>query len=413
VDHQAWVLPLEGSEAFRGGLVTASQRFGPSVPRVAATMPVAFEENDVERVLASFLPAAWEWVVGVDRKSTDRTREIVERYADVVADFAIEPWSFAAARNVGIDHCSAPWIFMTEGHEHLDQDVSVASLMDVGKHGIEAATFNILRDTGGSQDADGQVFEVPSIFRNHPAMRFSDTGGVHNTLEIDGYAPSYGLRGPVCFRLVGGIIRTWHKAHPVNRARREVQRTAMNPRALDDYVEQGGERTPRALFYAGQEYAGIPGKERLAVRRFVQYLRRPDRGFDEQTYEAHLILGDLLMGLRKPRLAAAIAKRGLAFNVCRAELHVLLGDAHAVLEDWHTARQCYAHAAGVPLPAFSHLFLRKSYYRSVPWRGLANACLHLGEIANAVHAARSALHYDPSDELAQRILARYGGQAVA
>lgn len=407
VDHQAYVLPLLGEGACSEGLIVCSSTFNAAMPRISATMPVNMEEHDVERVLASFLPACEEWVVGVDLKSTDGTFGIVSRYADVCFRFAIEPWSFAEARNRGIDRCSSPWVFMTEGHEHLEPE-SMGSLPFLGRIGMEAGTIQIHRDTGGSAGADGQLFCVPSIFRNHPAFRFWDTNGVHNVLETEKYGPAIGFAGATNFR-PPGVIRTFHKAHPVNRGIRAVQREAMNPTALDAYADGKGERKGRALFYAAQEHLAA-GRPRVAVRRLLAYLREDD-AFHEQVYEAHAMLADVLISMKKYRLAIAIAKRGLPFNLQRVEMDVILADAHQMIGDLETARQLYAKAAGVPLPSFSVLFLRKEWYRALPWRGLAAMCARLGEWPKAVNAARVCLSFTPDDEVARSVLDAAGEAA--
>lgn len=407
VDHQAYVLPLLGEDACSEGVIVCSSTFNAAMPRISATMPVNMEENDVERVLASFLPACEEWVVGVDLKSTDGTFGIVSRYADVCFRFAIEPWSFAEARNRGIDRCSSPWVFMTEGHEHLEPE-SMGSLPFIGRVGLEAGTIQIHRDTGGSAGADGQLFCVPSIFRNHPTFRFWDTNGVHNVLETEEYRKAIAFSGPTNFR-PPGVIRTFHKAHPVNRGIRAAQREAMNPKALDSYAEGEGERKGRALFYAAQEHLAA-GRPRVAVRRLVAYLRERD-AFHEQVYEAHAMLADLLVSMGKFRLAIAIAKRGLPYNLQRVEMDVILADAHQMIGDLETARQLYAKAAGVPLPPFSVLFLRKEFYRSLPWRGLAAMCARLGDWPKAVNAAKVCLSFAPEDEVARSVLDAAGEAA--
>lgn len=408
VDVQPWVLPLDGEQAFSQGMILTSGAYRDDVPRLSASMPVNMEEHDVERVLASFLPVVQEWVVGVDEKSTDRTLEIVSRYAEVVFRFRIEPWSFAEARNQGIHRCAFPWIFETEGHEHLDLD-SLGALRVLGNLRLPQGVLMVLRDTGGGDPNAGECFFFPWVFRNHPTLRFSDQGGVHNALEMDAFGAAVGAKEPIAVR-IPGTLRTVHKPHPVNRKIRDAQREDMNRKALDGYVDQGGQRKSRALFYSSQEHASA-GDIRTAIRRTIEYLRTKDR-FGEQMYEAHLRLGEYLLTLKKPRLAIPIFKRALPLDTNRVEAEIALGDALQLVGDVEGARQVYAKAAGVPMPVYANLFLRKSYYRGSPWRGLAATCFALGDHDGALQAAKNALLFDATDEVARKIVVHLAPESV-
>lgn len=401
---QPWVFPLDGPDAFSCGVIACSPSMQAGAPRFSATMPVNLEEHDVERVLASFFPVAQEWVVGVDVKSTDGTLGIVERYADEVFRFDIQPWSFAEARNRCIDRCAYPWVFMTEGHEHLDPG-SIAPLRNVGAIGLDQGVVMVVRDTGGGDPNAGEQFSFPWIFRNHPELRFVDQNGVHNALQMDGYAESIEAKGPVCVRLPG-VIRTYHKAHETNRQQRHEQRLGMNRDALDATADAGGPKRGRALFYAAQEHASA-GDLRTAIRRMVAYLREGDT-FHEQVYEAYFRLGEYLYHLQKPRLAASVLRHGIPFDLKRCEIELLMADCYVLAGDDETARQLYAKAAGVPLPHHSTMFIRNAHYRSLPWLGLSMCCHRLGERGKAANAAQACLSFDAGNETARKILADVG-----
>ena len=61
-------------------------------------------------------------IVMADTGSTDGSRKVAERYADVVFDF---PWinDFAAARNAVLDRCSGAWALILDCDEWLDDDI--------------------------------------------------------------------------------------------------------------------------------------------------------------------------------------------------------------------------------------------------------------------------------------------------
>ena len=60
-------------------------------------------------------------IVMADTGSTDGSRAVAERYADIVFDF---PWidDFAAARNAVIDRCSGVWYMSVDADEWFNGD---------------------------------------------------------------------------------------------------------------------------------------------------------------------------------------------------------------------------------------------------------------------------------------------------
>lgn len=76
------------------------------------------EADKMEEFLQKLRPYDWEIVV-VDTGSTDGTREIAEKYADVLADF---PWihDFSAARNFSIAQAKNDYILVMDCDEFID-----------------------------------------------------------------------------------------------------------------------------------------------------------------------------------------------------------------------------------------------------------------------------------------------------
>lgn len=400
---QTWVLPIEGPDAFTEGIIFTASELRSSIPQFSCSMPVNLEVHDVERVLASFLPIAAEWVVGVDEKSNDGTLAIVERYADVLFRFRIEPWSFAAARNATVDRCAFPWIFQTEGHEHLAPE-SIGQLRVVGGFRLPRGILMVPRHIQAGENGQfDQIFSFPWVFRNHPALRFSDQNGVHNALEMAKYAEAIGARDAIIVRGPDSI-HTVHRAHPENRTARHVQAKEMNRTALETFAEGAtGSAAARARFYAMQEHHRA-GDLRAAIRAGFEYLRTKDP-FSEQNYEGHIMLGEMLLCLPKPKIRAAIAvlRAALPLDLHRVEAEILLGDAFRFLKDYESARQCYAKATGVPPPAYSNLFVRRRCYEGMPWIGLAVTLYAMQDYVQAREAARMALHFEPGNETCQNI----------
>lgn len=95
-----------------------------STPILSIGMIVKDEIRCIERCLKSLeglrkeLPCQ---LVIADTGSTDGTREIIEKYADIVFDFE---WcnDFAAARNAVLDHCTGVWHLQIDADEWLCED---------------------------------------------------------------------------------------------------------------------------------------------------------------------------------------------------------------------------------------------------------------------------------------------------
>lgn len=75
-------------------------------------------------------------LVMADTGSGDGSREVAERYADILFDF---PWidDFAAARNAVMDRCSGEWYFSIDADEWLDEDISNLTAFFTGNRRLE------------------------------------------------------------------------------------------------------------------------------------------------------------------------------------------------------------------------------------------------------------------------------------
>lgn len=101
-------------------------------------------------------------LVMADTGSDDGSREIAEKYADILFDF---PWinNFAAARNAVMDRCCGKWYFSIDCDEWLDEDVS--------------GLVKFLR----GKEKDGNISGGLTV-RNY------------TTKELDGYSDMLGIR---------------------------------------------------------------------------------------------------------------------------------------------------------------------------------------------------------------------------
>ena len=89
---------------------------------------IIFRDNirSIERCLKALDPLRREaecQLIMADTGSEDGSREIAERYADILFDF---PWinDFSAARNAVMDRCSGVWHLAVDSDEYLDEDIT-------------------------------------------------------------------------------------------------------------------------------------------------------------------------------------------------------------------------------------------------------------------------------------------------
>ncbi|MBD5117663.1 MAG: glycosyltransferase [Clostridiales bacterium] len=140
-------------------------------------------------------------LVMADTGSGDGSREVAERYADILFDF---PWinDFAAARNAVMDRCSGQWYFSIDADEWLDQDISelTSFLRNRGNYIVDTAVVvvrNYNSREPGSEYVDFQGIRLARMAANlryegaiHEVWPAGRTEMIlhHTILHHDGYA---------------------------------------------------------------------------------------------------------------------------------------------------------------------------------------------------------------------------------
>lgn len=115
-------------------------------PLLTIGMIVKNEIRCIEKCLKALAPLReaipCELIIA-DTGSTDGTREVAEKYADILFDFE---WvnDFSAARNAVMDRSSGQWYFSIDADEYLDEDIT--ELVAVLKH-PNAKKFDIFAVT--------------------------------------------------------------------------------------------------------------------------------------------------------------------------------------------------------------------------------------------------------------------------
>lgn len=154
----------------------------------------------IERCLKALQPLrdamACELVMA-DTGSVDGSREVAERYADILFDF---PWinDFAAARNAVMDRCSGEWYFSVDTDEWLDPDIS--QLVDFFKAPQAKQYTNcglMIRNYLKSIDGDYSDFLAIRFLRMSTGARFE--GAIHERWPNEKCRRIFGLRNTMMY----------------------------------------------------------------------------------------------------------------------------------------------------------------------------------------------------------------------
>lgn len=394
-------------------------------------LPVRDEEAELEKVLASFREVADEIVVGIDPRTKDSTREIAERYADVVFDLddpaaqredtraAIlakdpkhpvelppEGVHFSWVRNQCMERCTSDWIFMTEGHERLIE--GEAYLLNL--HRVVTPSGQWPEVVSVARQGNRQRWAFPWLCKNDHARIFY-VRTTHNTLSFPSDAVMVAIPQ----------IVTLHERDHDNAMARAEQRQAQNRTALTDDWERMS--NPASLFYLGQELRGTdPDK---AAEHLEEYLETED-GNGLTRYQARLMLAKIYTRTFKQMRAKAteaetqgnvtgIADRLLEADALekktrelllaatlddayRTEHWVWLGDLAMSSDRLEEALMFYRYAGTlVGAPPFGPWWIDLDLYGYLPAQRLAQCYSHLGRGLEAVEWARKVVETLPAN----------------
>lgn len=152
---------------------------------------IIFKDNirSIERCLKALQPlrdAVDCELIMADTGSTDGSREIAERYADILFDFE---WvnDFAAARNAVMDKASGRWYFSVDTDEYLDAGIPQlveflqTAVSGRGKRLPDACTIKIRNYNNYELTGAYSDFTATRILRMSTGLRF--VGAIHERWE--------------------------------------------------------------------------------------------------------------------------------------------------------------------------------------------------------------------------------------
>ena len=150
-------------------------------PLLSIGMIVKNEERCLEKCLKALKPLReaipCELVIA-DTGSTDKTREIAAKYADILFDFE---WinDFSAARNAVMDKCTGKWYLTLDADEYLIPDIDelVNFLANKSLTNIKQAAIIIRNHFSKTMDGAYSEFNAVRMCRLDTKIRY--TGSIH------------------------------------------------------------------------------------------------------------------------------------------------------------------------------------------------------------------------------------------
>lgn len=296
------------------------------------------EAPTVLRALESVLPVTDQYVIGIDDKSSDGTREIVHKFAEDHPDKEFDIYDFtwenhfAKARNAAIERCTKDWIFQLDGHEYLYRSstgmlqhymentpphiwvISVRMYLEpVWGAGaadvipevlfIQTHLWKNLKSDNGSilwrgdvvPDPHGVIAAEPEKWKDFKGIRYEHAS--HNQITQE--------TCPIACRLNTPDIVIVHDRPPENAAKRRVQRESMNtPHFLARLKEDPTDE--RGLFYGTMSFvdAAVTRKadgeakyHKVKLRKAIplarRYMKHHGEILPEQAFEMASKLGEV------------------------------------------------------------------------------------------------------------------------
>ncbi len=267
---------------------------------VSLCMIVKDEEDVLERCLESAADLVDEIVI-VDTGSTDRTREIAERFTDRVYDFT---WAddFAAARNYAFSLAEKDYCMWLDADDVL-LEADRAAFRELKKT-LDPAVCVVMAKYNTGFDENGNVtfsYFRERLIKNHAGMRWK--GAVHEVIA------------PVGRVVYSQFAVTHRKLRPSDPDR--------NLRIYETQLEQGTQLEPRQQFYYGRELYYHQRYEE-ALRVFERFLDE-GRGWVENNIDACCHCAYCCERMEQPERALRSLLRTFAYDRPRAEVCCELG----------------------------------------------------------------------------------------
>jgi glycosyltransferase involved in cell wall biosynthesis len=327
-------------------------------------MIVRNEEATLRNVLADAQSLCDELVV-VDTGSTDATIAIATDMGASVHSF---DWidDFAAARNFAFKQCHGEWILWLDADDRVPSDA--------------AEGFQLLKnEMAGRTDIDGVLVPYRREFSLDDPQKCIFAFDRERLLRREAGLQWVGAVHEVIALPVGRFIRwpsAWVEHRPI--AESWEAKKDRNIKILERAV-RSGERTPRNLFYLGNELRDHR-RFQEAVDTYREYIAVSD--LDWEKYSALLSMADCAAALERPEEQLEALMAAVAVDSRRAEAFNRLGVYYYLRSEWARAIPFFNAAVSCERPTEG--FVSEADYRALPWDYLATCYSECGQPLKAV-----------------------------
>lgn len=342
---------------------------------VSLCMIVKNEEANLGRCLESVKGLVDEINI-LDTGSTDRTKEIAQKYTDRIFDFH---WidDFSAARNASFSKATKDYILWLDADDILrEQD---QKLFDSLKRNLDPSVDAVSMHYNLGFDNQGNV--THSVRRNRLVKRsnqFRWYGAVHEYLAV-----------------AGNIFSSEISVSHLGKA--EKGKKDRNLRIYENRLKKRLEFTPRDLFYFANECFdhGLYSK---SIRFYNQFLET-EKGWSEDCIAACGKIADAYLALNDDNKAAEYALKSFTYDTPRAENCCRLGFIHLTHNQLEQAVFWYDLATKLNIDRIQKKggFINHGCYTWVPHLQLCVCYDRLGNYELAKQHNDKAKEYDPQN----------------
>lgn len=214
-------------------------------------------------------------LVMADTGSTDGSREVAERYADLVFDF---PWvnDFSAARNAVMDRCAGSWYFTVDSDEYLEVNINELKHFLSGSLGREhpiAAVVQRNYRTWDMAEDDFSDFLAQRIIRMDTGSRYE--GAIHERFSGSDKYDSLLLQHMILHHDGYAVTDPAKSREKMERnlvlLREELRKEPDNPRRLLQCIEASVYHEDEQVSYLLRAMELIQGERACADKQTMSY----------------------------------------------------------------------------------------------------------------------------------------------
>ncbi len=338
---------------------------------ISLCMIVKNEEDTLDRCLESVQDIVDEIII-VDTGSTDKTKEIAQKFTDKIYDFEwIE--DFSAARNYSFEKATMEYILWLDADDViLPEDKEKFKKL---KRTFDPSVDMVMMKYNYAFNEEGKP--SLSFFRERLSRRSLNVKWID---PIHEYIHSRG-------KVINSDICITHK--------RVHNQSGRNLRIFEKMIENGVEFSPRnRLYFAKELFYNRRYKE--AVENFKIFLDGKE-GWFEDNIRACFEISICYMNLKDEENRLKYLLRSFEYDAPRAEICCQIGYCFMDRGDFKRAAFWYKLATTLEKPEGSWGFVMSEYWGFIPNIQLALCCSRLGNIEEARKYNEIAAKYKPNN----------------